>query len=59
MPGLGEIKQDVPSRPSQVVNLSDSSDDLQRPNIAADIHSDGKSQDGVRQLPWGAKVGLS
>lgn len=58
MPGLDEIKQDVPSRPRQVVNLSGSSEDLQRSNITADIHSDDKSHNEVRQLPWGAKVGL-
>ncbi|KGB77925.2 hypothetical protein CNBG_4012 [Cryptococcus deuterogattii R265] len=55
MPGLDEIKQYVPSRPSQVVNLSGSSEGLQRPNITADIHSDDKLHKGVRQLPWGAK----
>lgn len=58
MPGLDEIKQYVPSRPSQVVNLSGSSEGLQRPNITADIHSVDKLHKGVRQLPWGAKVSL-
>lgn len=58
MTGLDEIKQDVPSRPSQVVNLSGSSENLQGPNITADIHSDDKSHNEVRQLPWGAKVSL-
>lgn len=53
MPGL-----DVPSRPSQVVNSSGSSEDLQRSNVTADVHSGDKSQEEARPMPWGAKVRL-
>lgn len=58
MPGLDEIERHVPSRPSQVVNPSGGDENLQRPNITADMHSGDKSQEGTRPMPWGAKVSL-
>ncbi|OXG80543.1 hypothetical protein C348_03667 [Cryptococcus neoformans Gb118] len=55
MPGLDEIERHVPVRPSQVINPSGGDENLQRPNITADMHSSDKSQEGTRPMPWGAK----